>query len=307
MALGDKVKSPTSKLYCGGTATTAGNLPECAKRVLASLVAAGDALAKSSNSDDPAVWNADAQGERILFLPGVALSMQWVNRPTTQQLAMFGRLGRHPPRVSGASAAPCATRRTFASIGAQPRGRGLRIRVRARRARPVRVDLLRVSSGRRVLAGVPVRRFGARKRDFRWNGRARHLVDGYYVLRFRGRDADGRRASRRIALRRIRGRFHTMHTFERRRACGALESFALRSSVFGRGRALAVRFRLAERATVAVQVRRGGRVVRRTKARRYAAGVHRVRFAARRLRRGDYTVRLVVRGTPPLAVRARRL
>jgi hypothetical protein len=92
MTLGDPVKSPTSRIYCGGSKTASGALPECAKRVLASLVAAGDQLA--SNGDDPAAWKSDAEGERIRFLPGAALSMQWVNRPTTQQIAMFGKRDR---------------------------------------------------------------------------------------------------------------------------------------------------------------------------------------------------------------------
>jgi acyl-homoserine lactone acylase PvdQ len=94
--LGDKVKSPTSRVYCGGSKDAGGTLPECAKRVLGSLVAAGDQLASDQGTDDPAQWTSNAEGERIRFLPGAALSMHWVNRPTTQQIAMFGRLERPP-------------------------------------------------------------------------------------------------------------------------------------------------------------------------------------------------------------------
>lgn len=92
MALGKRVKSPTSRIYCGGSPTAGGNLDECAKRVLASLVAAGDQL----GGDDPSSWKSNAEGERIRFLPAAALSMQWVNRPTTQQIAMFGRKAGAP-------------------------------------------------------------------------------------------------------------------------------------------------------------------------------------------------------------------
>lgn len=94
MVLGDSVRSPTSRIYCGGSKAESGKLPECEKRVLASLAAAGDQLASDQGSDDPAAWKSDAQGERIRFLPGAALSMQWVNRPTTQQIAMFGKRDR---------------------------------------------------------------------------------------------------------------------------------------------------------------------------------------------------------------------
>lgn len=81
MVLGDPVRSPTSQIYCGSDEVGAlGALGACADRLWASLAGVADAAP------------ADAQAERILFLPNVALSMQWVNRPTTQHIAMFGRL-----------------------------------------------------------------------------------------------------------------------------------------------------------------------------------------------------------------------
>jgi acyl-homoserine lactone acylase PvdQ len=92
MVLGERVKSRTSRIYCGGSRTASGNFDECAKRMLESLVAAGDEL----GGDDPSAWSADAEAERIRFLPGVALSMHWVNRPTFQQIAQFGRRDRPP-------------------------------------------------------------------------------------------------------------------------------------------------------------------------------------------------------------------
>ncbi len=81
MVLGDEVLSPTSQVYCGSSALgTDGTVEACAERLWASL--AGSAGAEP----------ADAQAERIMFLPTAALSMHWVNRPTTQHIAMFGRL-----------------------------------------------------------------------------------------------------------------------------------------------------------------------------------------------------------------------
>ena len=130
MVLGDPVESPTSRVYCGGQKTAGGALPECANRVLASLRAAGDALT-SSQGDDPAAWNADAGAERVLFLPGVALSMHWVNRPTTQQLATFGRLGRHPRgrmrRARAVRPLPRSARRRVAVGSPSGCGRGPRV------------------------------------------------------------------------------------------------------------------------------------------------------------------------------------
>lgn len=81
MVLGDPVKSPTSQVFCGSDAAgTSGTLAACADRLWASLAGVAGAAP------------ADAQAERILFLPTAVLSMQWVNRPTTQHIAMFGRL-----------------------------------------------------------------------------------------------------------------------------------------------------------------------------------------------------------------------
>lgn len=89
--LGRPLESPTSQVYCGSDAVGVdGDLTTCAERLWASLAQAGDTLADAQDSDAPSEWSADASGERILFLPTVALSMHWVNRPTTQVIAMFG-------------------------------------------------------------------------------------------------------------------------------------------------------------------------------------------------------------------------
>lgn len=90
-ALGDPVGSPSSQVYCGGAPGVSGDAGACAARVRAALEQAGDALESSQRTGDPDAWEADAEGERIRFLPAAALSMHWVNRPTTQQIAMFGR------------------------------------------------------------------------------------------------------------------------------------------------------------------------------------------------------------------------
>lgn len=88
--LGDDVQSPTSRTYCGADDLAGGSLDACADALWASLQAVGQQLAEDQRSEEPTDWSADAAGERILFLPTVALSMHWVNRPTTQVLAEFG-------------------------------------------------------------------------------------------------------------------------------------------------------------------------------------------------------------------------
>lgn len=302
--LGEKLKSPTSRTYCGGTPQAPGSRAACVERVLAALRQAGDAIAASTSppTPDPAAWTMDAGAERIQFLPAVALTMHWVNRPTTQGLSTFGRLGRTPP--GGA----CAQRRTFASIDATPRGAGLTIRVRPREGAPVSVDLLRVGSETRAAPrGVLVTRFGTRRADFTFGARGRALPDGWYVVRFRGKGRDGRSETRHVALHRVRGTFRTAHAFERRRSCGALAGVTLEDPVFGRARPLRVVLTMAERARVTLEIRRGGRLVRRTRTRTYRAGRHVVRFSARGLRPGEHRITVKVAGARPVVVAARSL
>jgi acyl-homoserine lactone acylase PvdQ len=125
MVLARRLKSPTSRIYCGGSKDASGRLAGCAKVVLASLVAAGDALRDSQDSDDPAAWKSDAAAERILFLPAAALSMHWVNRPTTQQIAMFGRL---PLRPKLSLRVRCVAGRARAGVRGPDRARVRRVR-----------------------------------------------------------------------------------------------------------------------------------------------------------------------------------
>ncbi|MFA5890006.1 MAG: penicillin acylase family protein [Actinomycetota bacterium] len=88
--LEDAINSTTSQVYCGSTtAGTTGTLSDCAGALWASLDAAGAALA-GSQGEDPSAWDMNPELERIRFLPGAAISMHWVNRPTFQQLTVFG-------------------------------------------------------------------------------------------------------------------------------------------------------------------------------------------------------------------------
>lgn len=101
MLTGQSIKSPTHRTYCGGTTTQSGSLARCSAVLWAALKSAGDSLAQSQGSSDPASWDYSAQAERIRFLPGAALSMGWVNRPTFQQLEEFSG---HRPRTAAPGA-----------------------------------------------------------------------------------------------------------------------------------------------------------------------------------------------------------
>jgi acyl-homoserine lactone acylase PvdQ len=84
MALGTPVKAPYVALRCGdGTAAS------CAAVLWASLDAAGATLAVSQGAD-PAAWRSDATNERIRFSGFLSDTMRWANRPTFQQVIVFG-------------------------------------------------------------------------------------------------------------------------------------------------------------------------------------------------------------------------
>jgi hypothetical protein len=145
-----------------------------------------------------------------------------------------------------------------------------------------------------------VARFSGRTSGVRWSGRAqrgrRAVRDGILFARFTMRDERGRADERRVTLVRSQGRFRLRPEFYRRTSCGSLTAFKLERPAFGgRGaRALGIAYRLARAGRVTVEVRRGGRLVRRyAAATRAARTTHRLRLAAGRLPRGTYEVRLV--------------
>jgi acyl-homoserine lactone acylase PvdQ len=85
--LGDRVRTPYSRRYCGN-----GDLAACRASLWAALQAATNELA-TAQGPDPAAWRADATRERIVFDPGLleGESMRWSNRPTYQQVMEFRR------------------------------------------------------------------------------------------------------------------------------------------------------------------------------------------------------------------------
>lgn len=191
---------------------------------------------------------------------------------------------------------------SFRSVRVRPVGRGLRLSFTRRVSRPVTIDVFQVSTGRRVLGQRLVARFRGRSTGVRWSGARQagrvRVRDGLLFVRFRIRDERGRLDARRVALVRSGGRFRLRPDFYRRTSCATLTSFKLARPAFGgrSDRALAIAFRLRRAGTVRVEVRRGGRVVRRFRtAQRRARITHRLRLASARLPRGTYEIRLVYR------------
>jgi hypothetical protein len=196
-----------------------------------------------------------------------------------------------------------ATTQSLRSVRVRPAGRGLRLSFSRRVARPVRIDVFQTAVGRRVIGQRLVARFARRTGAVRWNGRRLRgrpaPRDGVLFVRFSMRDERGRPDARRVALIRRNGRFALRRDFYRRTSCATLTSFKLERPAFGgrANRALGIAFRLAREGRVTVEVRRGGRLVRRFPARTRAARVtHRLRLPSERLRRGTYEVRLTYLG-----------
>jgi hypothetical protein len=209
------------------------------------------------------------------------------------------------PRFPKPAPQPCARTSAFHRVRARRAGTGVRLRVRRNGTGRVRATLLRASRGRRAIAPRRVRALR------RLRVRARGLRNGYYLVRLSARAPDGRRDTRVVGLQRRGGRLVPTGALESRNACGLLSAAQLGSPVFGPRRALGVAVRLNEAAKVRVEVVRGARVVRTIGGKALRAGAtHRLRVAARKLRRGVYTLRVIAERpgvTATATLRARRL
>ena len=205
------------------------------------------------------------------------------------------------PRERCDEAVACVPTSGFKSVAVKARGRGLRLGFKRARARRVTVDVFQHSAGRRVLGNRRVAHFTGRRRAVAWRGRRGSA--GLYSARFTMQLPGGLRDVRRVALRRAGGRFAPRPSFYRRASCGAVTSFKLERPAFAR-RGLGIAFRLGTPARVTVTVRRGGKTVRRFKARAGVAG-RTYRLRLRSARRGDHVVRLSARLASGRTVRAK--
>jgi hypothetical protein len=200
-------------------------------------------------------------------------------------------VGTEPPACAAASG--------FETTGAKPRAKRRRVRFSfvRRTENGVRVRVFRHSRGRGI-ARRKVADFRNRKGAFTW--KARRLRNGFYVARFTTKAPNGSTDFRHVALRRKRGRFYRVPYFDRRASCELVKYATLGRPVFGgkKRRPLKLTFRLRKAATVEVVVRRGGKVVKRYKAKTYRPGKQTLRVKlGRRAKRGTY--RVGVKATRP--------
>jgi len=88
--LGMPVATPFALSYCG-----AGKKGACQQAVWGAIEAAGQQLAASQGTSDPAAWRASALPERITFVPGILpFTMRYTNRPSgIQQVISFSGHG----------------------------------------------------------------------------------------------------------------------------------------------------------------------------------------------------------------------
>jgi hypothetical protein len=211
------------------------------------------------------------------------------------------RPGDAGPGASSSTDPACTPLSSLRTVGAKPRGRGVRLGFTRSRRVPVDVDVFQESRGRRDIAERLVASFRRRSSSVTWNGKAnrrgRRVGDGYYLVRYRAPLPGGGFDVRRVALRRSGGRFFTRPAFDRRESCGLLLSYKLERPVFGgpRNGSIGISYRVASPATVRVTVLRGRRVVRRY-APRFIENeeLNRLRFDSERRPRGDYRVQIEV-------------
>jgi acyl-homoserine lactone acylase PvdQ len=86
--LGMNQPTPFANRYCGG-----GNLAKCRASIWDAIARAGKQLTREQGTNDPAAWRANADAERIHFVPGILhTTMRYTNRPSgIQQVISFNR------------------------------------------------------------------------------------------------------------------------------------------------------------------------------------------------------------------------
>jgi hypothetical protein len=169
----------------------------------------------------------------------------------------------------------------------------LRFKFSAKGDRPVGVQVLRQTAGRRIGKLRRVKTFKPRKRSFNWSGRGKRVRNGYYIVRFSGRKANGDREVRRVALRRVRGRFRKLRKVEQIEACALLRAFKLGRTVFNRRTPLGISFKVGQTSSVRVTIKRKGKRVERFSDTYRSGRTHRLSFSGRGQRPGLYHVKVL--------------
>ena len=84
--LGTRFRSPFATHFCGR-----GNLASCQASLWAAMNAAGNQIAAAQGTNDPTKWTANANAERIHFVPGLlTTTIRYTNRPSgIQQVLTF--------------------------------------------------------------------------------------------------------------------------------------------------------------------------------------------------------------------------
>jgi zinc carboxypeptidase len=199
----------------------------------------------------------------------------------------------------GGGAGACKAANGFESVAVRPSGKGAELAF-ARRAKltgPVRIDVFKPATPRKVLRTRKVQRFDDLAKSVDWNGRdkkGRALADGYYWVRFLGKTKRGVDV-RRVALQRTGGRFTVLEPFDRRDTCGILRRLRLSGPVFGgiTDKPLRISYQLGVKADVKVVIKRGGTVVSRySRTNRKPGQRQNLTLPSRKVKAGEYTVRL---------------
>jgi hypothetical protein len=190
----------------------------------------------------------------------------------------------------GGPAAPCASAAGFKSAHVRLKKRALRFAPKRRQSRKFDVAFYRQSRGTRGVfkKSKLIKRFRGKTKAFTWKG-ARKLGTGSYYARFTMKLPDGSTDLRRVALRRVGGRFKRAKRFYQLINCGVFSTWELGGSVFGgsKGIPLKISYKLARGAdSVAVVVRRGNKVVKRLRGPGGARKTFSYKMPARKVKRG---------------------
>jgi hypothetical protein len=263
----------------------------------------------AGDTDGPATAPGDLNADAALDAGGGCAAFDFGLQRGSNQVSVPGvSSGRAEARRE---AQACIARSGYRRAKLRRRGRGLRVDVRPQAGQRFRVDVFRVTRGKRVIPLRRVARFRSRTRAFTW--RAQRARNGVYAVRVRATRAGAAADERRFTVVRRSGRFSVRRSYDVSTQCGMIRLFGATRPAFGgrTRRALRVRYRVDRRARVALALVKGRRVVRRFAARDRAANrTYSLRVRPRRLPRGELRLVLLARAgdrTARRTVAVRRL
>ena len=192
----------------------------------------------------------------------------------------------------GGAVIACQSAATFTSVSVRPSGAGLAFSGQTRDDKPFAATVYRAAKGSKATKLRKVASFGVDGSQ-QWD--PGKLAAGVYVAEVVARGSGARPDRRAFAFRYSGSGFAALKRFSRADSCGLISHLRLSSPVFGGKYSLVLRVATTSGARVKVTLLRNGKRAARKAVKTSASRLKKVTFAAKKLRRGAYTVKVTAK------------